>query len=228
MKLLRVLPLKLSSFIFKTAYFVYRTMMVIHVVTSFPAVQIYSPVLWVLRFEFVVLRESSWDSIQYLPGQLKKAQIADAGGISCMGGSWGTLSLPPLVPLRGLCHGVSLNRNHKFPPQTKKLRNPKTCKRKSEFFQELQTRNAGNQFKENLKLKGIYLKLNLKPGEKGCCSGGSTLLKQHGPGLIPVRYHMHVEFVTGLSPCSKGLYLGISVFLPLKNTNILKCRLDQD
>ena len=59
MKLLRVLPLKLSSFIFKTAYFVYITMMVIHVVTSFPAVQIYSPVLWVLRFEFVVLCESS-------------------------------------------------------------------------------------------------------------------------------------------------------------------------
>ena len=224
MKLLRVLPLKLSSFIFKTAYFVYITMMVIHVVTSFPAVQIYSPVLWVLRFEFVVLCESSWDSIQYLPGQLKKAQIADAGGISCMGGSWGTLSLPPLVPLRGLCHGVSLNRNHKFPPQTKKLRNPKTCKRKSEFSEVTLVTSSK---------KVIYLKLNLKPGEKGCCRGGSTLLgalasHQHCPGLIPVWYHMQVEFVAGLSPCSKGLSLGISVFLPLKSTNISKCRLDQD
>ena len=53
----------------------------------------------------------------------------------------------------------------------------------------------------------------------GCFSNGEQdgavvrALASHqcGPGLIPVRYHMWVEFVVGSRPCSEGFS---PVFLP--------------
>lgn len=113
----------------------YKTTRIIYDFAYFYAVQIYSAELWVVGiFQFVVLCEFKlWQyTVPSRPEKKKKTQIADPGGVSCIGGSWGTLSFPA-PELLGLCQGVSLKRNHKFPPQTKKLRNPKTCKRKSEF-----------------------------------------------------------------------------------------------
>ena len=37
---------------------------------------------------------------------------------------------------------------------------------------------------------------------------------QCGPGSIPARYHMWVEFVVGSRPCSEGFSPGSPVFLP--------------
>ena len=37
---------------------------------------------------------------------------------------------------------------------------------------------------------------------------------QCGPGSIPARYHMWVEFVVGSRPCSAGFSPGSPVFLP--------------
>ena len=71
----------------------------------------------------------------------------------------------------------------------KKVEESKDLQKKEGIFRS----KNGNLFKKNLEL--IYLKLNLKSGEKGCYSGGSTLLgalasHQCSPGLIPVWFHM--------------------------------------
>ncbi|KAL9968730.1 hypothetical protein ACROYT_G020849, partial [Oculina patagonica] len=44
---------------------------------------------------------------------------------------------------------------------------------------------------------------------------------QCGPGSIPARYHMWVEFVVGSRPCSEGFSPGSPVFLPSQKPTLL-------
>ncbi len=43
---------------------------------------------------------------------------------------------------------------------------------------------------------------------------------QCGPGAIPARCHMWVEFVVGSRPCSEGFSPGSPVFIPPKKTTL--------
>ena len=57
-----------------------------------------------------------------------------------------------------------------------------------------------------------------------CCRDGAVVrvLGSHqcGPGSIPARWHMWVEFVVGSRPCSEGFSPGSPVFLPLQKLTL--------
>ena len=70
----------------------------------------------------------------------------------------------------------------------------------------------------------IFNVMALKVGTKGCEKPGKDnyvyLVYQCGPGLIPARCHMWVEFVVGFHPCSVGFSPGSPLFVPPEISNI--------
>ena len=150
MKPLGVFPLNLSSFIFKTAYFVYITIMVIHVLTSFSVVQIYSPALWVLGIAFQICCFMWIKLRQYtVPSRAVKKS-------SNCGCRWNILywwllrytffacscSTPRTVPRR------FFKQKPQVSTPNKKVEESKDLQKNEWIFRS----NAGNLFKENLKL----------------------------------------------------------------------------
>ncbi len=71
------------------------------------------------------------------------------------------------------------------------------------------------------------------PGSRDGAVVRALASHQCGPGSIPARYHMWVEFVVGSRPCSEGFSPGSSVFLPpqkptLLNSNSIWNQWDQE
>ena len=73
--------------------------------------------------------------------------------------------------------------------------------------------NSDNYYLNNQLMKFILRCLS-NDREQGGAVVRAVASHQCGPGSIPARYHMWVEFVVGSRPCSEGFSPGSPVFLP--------------